>query len=388
MKMNENSEVSTPKKKKNMKVYDTHGQIYELTEEIGHGGQGQVFTTKLPNVLVKVMKTSSEESQRKWVDQIRWIMRQPLDGLEVARPVALIDKPMPGYVMELMDGLESLSLIMERAEMSLLEGNGLKGYLFSGGIMRRVNILARLARLLSELHSRGIAYGDLSPGNVFISTDLDHFETWLIDCDNLCVNSRMSTHRVYTPDYGAPEILSNMSGINTLTDSWSFGVLAFKLMMLTHPFKGDMVNEGTPDAEEQALKGLLPWIDSQEDSKNALSRGIGLPRDTVLTNRLKSLFQQCFEQGRDDAGARPSMSAWAEGFEAAAMLCVRCEAEDCRSSFFAEVNLVCPFCDHRQQSKDHLKMSHFLLAPEFAHLEGAKETDIWIRTDNYVVLWF
>jgi hypothetical protein len=40
------------------------------------------------------------------------VSRQPLDGLKIARPLALIDKPRHGYVMELMDGLEPLQHLL------------------------------------------------------------------------------------------------------------------------------------------------------------------------------------------------------------------------------------------------------------------------------------
>jgi serine/threonine protein kinase len=172
--------------------------------------------------------------------------------------------------MELMDGLTPMTELMQVATDALMTGDGLSGYLKTGGLLRRLKILARLARVLAELHGRGLAYGDLSPANVFVSQSLEHAEVWLIDADNVASQSRDGQQVVFTPDYGAPEILREESGINTLTDSWSFAVMAYRLLTLVHPLKGDVVLDGEPKLEESALRGEFPWVDHPVDRSNAV----------------------------------------------------------------------------------------------------------------------
>lgn len=60
---------------------------------------------------------------------------------------------------------------------------------------------------------------------------------WLIDCDNLSYAVRESSLQLYTPDYGAPELLRDEGGISTYTDVWSFAVMAFQLLTVLHPLK-------------------------------------------------------------------------------------------------------------------------------------------------------
>lgn len=377
----EHAQQTSPKKRI---ATDHRDQIYELTGMVGQGGQGAVCTTTYPNVLVKIFTGEGDEKREEWLRQVRWIMKQPLEGLNLARPLAVIDKPRPGYVMELMDGLVPLSSLYEDAAESLLSGGNLDGFLATGGLRRRSRLLARLARLLADLHARGLVFGDLSPSNVFVSHSVDHAEVWLIDCDNLCVRSRQSQLSVFTPDYGAPEIVIGDSGVNTLTDSWSFGVLAFQLLTMGHPLKGDLVNDGDPEIEKQALCGELPWVDHKMDCRNSLSTA--LDRELVLTEGLRKLFDQCFCEGMVDPGSRPSMAAWAAALESAENLCITCDAGDCGNSFFAETNLICPFCDHRQLKKNHLRFGHYLYAPELMEVEGSKESDVWIKTDDFLHL--
>lgn len=376
--------------KKNRTVLDQHGQSYELTGRIGEGGQGIVCTTNYPNVLVKVSRATTEEKRNSWTSKIRALMRQPLEGLPIAHPQALITQPQPGYVMELMDGLVPMTELMQVATDALMSDEGISGYVKTGGLLRRLKLLARLARVLAELHGRGLAYGDLSPANVFVSQSLEYAEVWLIDADNVASQSRDGQQGVFTPDYGAPEILRGESGINTLTDSWSYAVMAYRVLTLVHPFKGDVLLEGEPEREEAALRGELPWVDHPVDRSNALS--IGLPREITLNAPLRALFERCFNAGLNNPGERPSLNEWADVFEAATGHCDQCES--CGSTFFYTSKHICPFCDHAQDTNRTILLQEYRYMPPDLLWEGLPEDipeslihkECWTRTGRWKVL--
>ena len=376
--------------KKNRTVLDQHGQSYELTGRIGEGGQGIVCTTNYPNVLDKVSRATTEEKRNSWTSKIRALMRQPLEGLPIAHPQALITQPQPGYVMELMDGLAPMTELMQVATDALMSDEGLSGYVKTGGLLRRLKMLARLARVLADLHGRGLAYGDLSPANVFVSQSLEYAEVWLIDADNVASQSRDGQQGVFTPDYGAPEILRGESGINTLTDSWSFAVMAYRILTLVHPLKGDVVLEGEPEREEAALRGELPWVDHPVDRSNALS--IGLPREITLNAPLRALFERCFNAGLNNPGERPSLNEWADAFEAATGHCDQCES--CGSTFFYTSKHICPFCDHTQGTNRTILLQEYRYMPPDLLREGLPEDvpeslirkECWTRTGKAMVL--
>ena len=355
--------------KKNRTVTDNKGQSYELTGKVGEGGQGIVCTTNHPNVLVKVFRNGSEEKRNAWWRRIQHLMRQPLEGLPIARPLALVVKPQPGYVMELMDGLISLSAVMQKAEDSMRSDQGLKGYIATGGLLRRLKLLSQLAKILSELHGRGMAYGDISPANIFVSSSIEHAEVWLIDADNIETQSQDSGQALFTPDYGAPEILRGDAGISTLTDSWSFAVLAFRLLTLEHPMKGDQVQEGEPELAEAALRGELPWVDHPSDHRNILTRGI--PRELVIQSSTRVLFEKTFATGLGDPASRPDLGEWHEAIELAIGICLTCE--ECESSFIYNSRLTCPFCDHSLESGQVLVMQEYMYTPPSELREGIDE---------------
>lgn len=55
--------------------------------------------------------------------------------------------------------------------LKAMHEEGAEGFLRTGGLHRRLRLLAKLARTLAKLHGRGLAYGDLSPANIFVSKD-------------------------------------------------------------------------------------------------------------------------------------------------------------------------------------------------------------------------
>jgi eukaryotic-like serine/threonine-protein kinase len=368
------------------RVWDDRGTAYELGVKVAEGGQGIVLTTRADaRLLVKVSKwPNTDPKTLDWRRQIEQVHRLPIteNKLPIAMPKALIVKPRAGYVMELMDGLMPLEELLKEAQLAFLDGDGLSGYLASGGLRRRLRLLARLARVMARLHGLGIAHGDLSPKNVFVSESHEHGEVWLIDCDNLTYAVRDSSLQLYTPEYGAPELLRGERGISTYTDIWSFAVMAFQLLTVLHPFKsGDLVDQDS-ELEEVALRGDLPWIDHPEDESNRAS--LGIPREMVCTPVLRELFDRCFRLGVLDAGERPVMAEWAEAFEAAVAVQVLCDMGHggCGSTFLWNRDLCCPFCDTAQPAGTVLPLVHLVCAALDELGEVASPNDRWIRTGH------
>jgi DNA-binding helix-hairpin-helix protein with protein kinase domain len=372
-------------------VTDEFNQQFELVEKLGQGGQGVVCTTQFEGVLVKMNTQTGKDKKRKWAEHIRWLMRQPLEHLNIAKPFSRIamNSNNVGYAMELMDGLMPLQKFMDDTEAAIeTSGGSPEHYLATGGIKRRIRILAKLARTLAGLHAKGMAYGDLSPANIFVSEQVAYSEVWLIDCDNICINQRDSydsllkegkAGKVFSPGYGAPEVVNGESFVTSLTDSWSFAVVAMKLLTTNHPFIGDLVENGTPEDQDNAFAGDLPWIYHPTDSSNAISKG--LPLDLVALKPLKELFERCFNAGKDVPSKRPSLSEWAETFEKMSNILVNCQNNECNASFnfvLEDHKLVCPFCDSELSNSQVLYFRHYLYDKAILDIPDVKPTDAYI----------
>ncbi|CAI4163978.1 Protein kinase [Alteromonas macleodii] len=377
-------------------VTDTFGQDFELVKKIGHGGQGVVCSTQIDNVLVKMSTQPDKNKKRKWLEHVHWLMRQPLEQLNIAKPFSRIAMKGNnfGYAMELMDGLIPLEKVMNETEEFIASEGSIEHYLSTGGLKRRMTILAKLARTLSDLHARGLAYGDLSPANIFVSENADYSEVWLIDCDNICINQRESfdsieqegqAGRIFSPGFGAPEVVNGDSLVSSLTDAWSFAVVAMKLLTTNHPFIGEVIENGTPEDEERAFAGELPWIYHPTDHSNALDEDYpkGIPLELVALNPLYSLFEQCFNAGKDEPLARPSLAEWAEVLEKLTHMLVKCQNSECNASFNYVVRdrkLECPFCESLMGGRQILYIRNYLYDESITALENADVRDAYINT--------
>lgn len=315
-------------------VTDTSGSRYELGAVLGRGGQGAVLQVRGRPLAVKLSDAATATARRRVQEAIARVKRLPLAGLHVARPLRALNAPHVGYVMELMTGMQPLSRLSRVPTEAA--GDFVPWYLKTGGLRRRLRLLARAGEVLGGLHARGLSYGDTSPSNVFVSEDLDATETWLIDCDN--VTSGVSRRSVYTPGYAAPELFRSR-GSDSLTDAWSFATIAFQTLCVLHPFIGDEVHDGAPELEERAFRGELPWVDDP-DGTNEASRG--LPREMVLTPDLADLAARCFCDSRVNRLQRPGVSSWSEKLHRAADQTLVCPA--CTGSYYLN-SRSCPWCE-------------------------------------------
>ncbi len=316
-------------------VVDMNGVRYDLAGLLGRGGQGTVYAVKGGRLAVKILAGGTAARRERLRNQLAHVRRLPLNDLHVARPLEMLRAPHTGYVMELLGEMTSLKTLME-------PGKGKKPspewYLDGGGLRRRLTVLGKTARLLSRLHGRGLAYSDPSPGNIFISADSREDEVWLLDCDNLRYESAPGAG-VYTPGYGAPELVTGAFGVSTLSDSYAFSVIAYQTLTLAHPFIGDQVNDGGPELEEAAFSGQLPWIDDPEDDSNRAT--FGVPREWVMSGRLTEAFGRAFGRGRIDPRGRLGTSEWAERLFTAADATIRCPG--CSGTYYF-TSPDCPWC--------------------------------------------
>lgn len=320
-------------------VTSIHGNRYRLGREIGRGGQGAVFAVEGEVLAVKLLWDRSERAPERLRDQLAMVGRLPLEDLAVARPLEQLRAPHVGYLMELFTGMVPLRSLMRPPQDV---DSVVRWYFQGGGLRRRLRVLARAAEVLAELHGRGLVYVDPAPDNVFVSEAADAWEVRLIDTDNL----RPSTspgRALFTPGYGAPEIVRGTGAATSLSDAHAFAVLAFETLTLTHPLLGDMVQRGEPELEDRALAGELPWVDDPDDDRNRASTGI--PRDLILSDNLRDIFEKTFGAGRNDPTARPGVARWAEYLHRAADRTLVCRA--CGGTFYFNRD-ACPWCDERR----------------------------------------
>ncbi|MDR1484872.1 MAG: hypothetical protein LBT09_08635 [Planctomycetaceae bacterium] len=356
------------------KYIDEYFNVHVQDKTLGQGGQGVVFRTKIPDVAVKLATDASgnpindETFREQNKKRLKRVQNLPVAGCNVALPVALL-RDYAGYVMQLLSDMipfgnfwadgKSLQKITDEDIPKWLEGNPkdtakqLTFYCNTGGLKRRLIALQQAAVNLARLHTNGLVYGDVSPNNVFISEDENYSDVWFIDADNLRFE-KVSESGIYTPHYGAPELVQGKAGGSSRTDCHAFATMAFWMLTMLHPFIGKKVdgedsdwadtepNSDFADLDERAYAGYFPFIDDEDDDSNSCDGGF--PRMLVLTEELKRICQRTFGDARTDFWKRPTMLQWAEVLANAVAKVVKCP--NCRMSYYNDIQGDhCPYCD-------------------------------------------
>ena len=355
---------------------DEYGNLHYLDIELAKGGQGVVFRTMDADLAIKQPLDASGQPDKNADLRGRFqsIRLLPMPHrIPVSLPLAIL-RDEPGYVMRLLNGMHPFSIFdMDGRTKKALEERepGLPDWLTAipdkdmafrlchyadtGSTRRRLLALSKCASILARLHNVGLVYGDISQNNAFVGSGASR-EVWLIDADNLRFELPSGGASVYTPGYGAPEVVQGHDQSRPRTDCWSFAVMAFKVLALCHPFIGKKVldpddddagwdaepvaDNALADLDEQAYAGYFAFIDDNEDASN---RGVGgLPRSLVTTPALRVLFQETFGAGRETPHRRPAMAFWALELTRAFDVSVDCP--ECRMSFFADDYSECPYC--------------------------------------------
>ena len=344
---------------------DEYQNVHIQDIVLGQGGQGVVFRTKDPDLAIKLVTDESgtpvtdDESVEHYSTRFKRVRLLPLpESLNISVPAALLQNK-AGYVMQLLSEMVPFSHFLldgKSAEtigrddmpawlsaMPVSEAKKIVHYYRTGGLRRRLKALYKCASLLARLHGNGMAYGDISPNNIFISEGLDDSSVWLIDADNIRFEINVGGSVVYTPKYGAPELVQGKDGGRPSSDCHAF--VGKKVDGTDEGDWADEENNGE-DPEDKAYAGLLPWVDDQNDDSN--SSDSGLPRSLLLTEKLTTLFEGTFGIGRTSPLLRPTIYHWPEALAQAADMTVTCPG--CSMNYYYDFihpeteNHNCPYC--------------------------------------------
>ncbi len=337
-----------------MNVIDSFRNSYEIQSQIGKGSQGATYLLKGGKYIVKLFSNITNPTELK--AKVNFLKRLDLDKEGFAMPLEEITQPKIGYISEFASGMEPLSNFKWTNQSDDLQ----KWFIETGGLLKRLQILSKLAERLRTLHSKGLIYCDLSPNNVFVSSNPKSSHVFLIDLDNLRYRTNI-IYNIYTPFYAAPELVNSLSANSMESDCFSFAVIAYEILTLNHPLIGDYVTDGEPELEEKALSGKLPWVDHSTDNLNRRSSGI--PSDFFITESLRELFKLTFEDGLNDSLKRPTISEWCKGLYKALNEIIKCPK--CNIHYPYSLNDKCPFCGDTSNSVIKIQMKRWERIPHY-----------------------
>lgn len=212
---------------------------YRLVSRLGRGGMGAVWRAEHLGLSSHVAIKLIDEEIVKSEEMLARFKReaQAAASLRMTNVVQILDYGVDGqtpYIaMELLEG-ETLSTRLERQSALVPE--------------EAASILSQVGRALARAHEHGIVHRDLKPDNIFLVQDGDQEIAKVLDFG---VAKTSGTERALhntstgallgTPYYMSPEQATARGDVDSLTDVWALGVVAFESLVGRRPFDGPSI---------------------------------------------------------------------------------------------------------------------------------------------------
>jgi eukaryotic-like serine/threonine-protein kinase len=214
---------------------------YVIDGELGRGGMGVVFSATHPMIgkraAIKVLKPSLSNNPatvERFVQEARSVNQIGHPNIVDIFAFGKLPDGRSYLVMDLLEG-ESLRKRVKRGPLTIAEA---------------LHVIDEVASALAAAHDKGFIHRDLKPDNVFLVAHEGRTACKLLDFGlaKLMLTDRQSslftTERAFrtatgaqlgTPDYMSPEQLQGASGVDTRTDIYALGVLAFEVLVGERP---------------------------------------------------------------------------------------------------------------------------------------------------------
>ena len=201
---------------------------YQLEEEIGSGGMGEVYRAIRADdeyqkrVAIKLIRTGQDSAH---VVQRFKNERQILASFDHPNIARLLDGGttpggLPYFVMELVEG-ESIDRYCDRRRLD---------------VSARLRLFLLVCGAVQYAHQRLIVHRDLKPNNILVGADgapklLDFGIAKILESGASAekLQGTRSLHRLLTPDYASPEQVRG-EPVTTASDVYSLGLVLYELL--------------------------------------------------------------------------------------------------------------------------------------------------------------
>jgi serine/threonine protein kinase len=280
------------------------GQSCEVVSLLGSGGQGEVYRVRVGQSLLALKWYYPEWATAEQRAALEMLVRKGPPSDLFLWPVDLATAggvPGFGYLMPLRQERykSGIDLAKRRIEPSFRA-------LATAGL--------NLAHGFLQLHAKGLAYRDISFGNLFL--DPDTGDVQICDLDNVGIDGQPHNRVGGTMRFMAPEIVRGEAAPSTQTDQFSLAVLLHFMFFMAHPLEGrrEAAIGCLDPAGQLRLYGTEPvYIADPNDKSN---RPVPGQHDNVLAFWplypwfFKKLFTRAFTDGLRDPGNRVKESEW------------------------------------------------------------------------------
>lgn len=313
-----------------------NGKSFSLSERIGKGGEGEIFTLIEDKSLALKVYTTSDKNIRE--PKIDLMVKLDLAGKSslVSFPIAVarsLKGDFIGFVMKLVEGNKPLHELYSPGPRKLHFAQADYRFL--------VRAAANIARAVASVHKAGCVIGDINHSGILISSKA---VAALIDADSFQVSSgdKKFFCRVGVPEYTPPELQGkNLSSIERTVNHDAFGlaIIIFQILFMgRHPYVGTVRSGDIPPIHENIKNLRYVYAGS-------INVGMDQPPGTPSVVDFSQTISDYFEQAFLNAGnkLRPSAESWIKALEALEASLVGCG--DNPLHFIPKDASECPWCE-------------------------------------------
>jgi hypothetical protein len=214
------------------------GDRYRVESVVGRGGMGLVVAARDQRtgarVAVKLLLPHASDPAsfaRRALREARAAAALQSEHATRVLDAGRLDSDLPYMVMELLEGTDFERLLAQRGKLTVCEV---------------ATCLVQASDAIAEAHARGIVHRDLKPSNLFRTQRPDG--TTLIKLMDFGISKVVEgDHGALTPTpdspgtprYMSPEQLLSARQVDSRTDVWALGVIAFRMLTGRYPFDGE-----------------------------------------------------------------------------------------------------------------------------------------------------
>ncbi len=208
---------------------------YEIQEQIGAGGMGQVFRarhrTMQRDVAIKILPnllSVNPSFVQRFQTEVQAIGKLMHPNIVTAFDAGYTES-IHYLVMEFVDGISLSSRVATQGVLSVPEA---------------VDFLVQAASALNYAHSMGVIHRDIKPGNMMLTNRgvLKILDFGLADIESSSRRETTGKQLVGTIEYMSPEQIDRPSQVDQRTDIYSLGVTLFYLLTGHPMFSGEIMH--------------------------------------------------------------------------------------------------------------------------------------------------
>lgn len=253
-------------------------QHLRLVRQLGSGGMGSVWVAEHlrlgGQVAVKFLSTAlldHASARSRFAREAKWAakIRSPHVVQVHDHGVVPGDYPMPYIVMELLDGRDLSSVLVQEGPL---------------GLARAAEILEQVCEALTTAHAAGVVHRDIKPENVFLLEQTKTFVK-LLDFgvahgDDGQIDRLTQTGLLLgTAHYMSPEQLFSGKDIDHRADLWALGVLTYQMLTNDLPFQADTFGQLCLRVKDGTFPPLNDFVNVPPGVEQWFERALCLDRE-------------------------------------------------------------------------------------------------------------